>query len=422
MTDFIPLIVQDNGDGTGQARRIAENEAVELARNILKWLPDNSVVMKGGNGVVGAIRIFPGQMLGRSGDSGIDSLDSSEVMDNLGLPALLAGKANAAHQHAFIQAISDIDWTTLGDGRVLGREGGEFVWVEKSTGGTGSTGGLSNSLDNDLDLNGNGLVDGDTELIRVQDGKVYLFNKEVFEFDVTEAEEGFIPRFNEDEGKYEGGLPQVGDLVGGTAGKFLAVGENLRVEEVDAPGGGGTSTGGPPSTSGASYPSSFSANSSFTRTDLIRGYVYRDDLPLKYADSDAATLQGWVGTSERAITVRRADLDLNANPGYILGDGYNAGVYFPEAAVIRRMNMTVGANTAGDVQYRVHEHPGNAEGVNVRTAAIAGPAAFDEPWIVIPAGSILSLYGENWTFKTRETYIELIVSDFSLDTTGPQTV
>lgn len=243
MTDLIPIIAEDQGDGTAQMRRMVPAEHLEAVQRLFDWLPPDSVFISNGAGVVGAIRLGPGCTLARLGAESIGSLTREQQRDNLGLPALFAAKAAAIHGHEFVDAITDINWSTLEDDRMLVRRGGAFVWVDEPTGGGSGTSGLENPLDEDLDLGGFAIVDGDVELLKVQDGKIYLNAKEIFGFDVTGATEGEVPRFDEtvgEAGEFVSALPKVGDLVGGAPGSLLVVGNDQRVAESSAIADNGT--------------------------------------------------------------------------------------------------------------------------------------------------------------------------------------
>ena len=416
-TDLTPLIVQNLGEGTGKVRRITNEEVIEVARLLLDWLPENSVLVRGGGGSpAGAIRITPGQSLGRLGGDSIASLGPADMRTLLELPELFDAKAALNHAHLF-QQISNIDWSTLQDGRILAREGGQFVWIPTPTGGGsgGSTSGLTNPLGEDLDLDGNRIMDGDVEVLKVQGGKLYILQKEVFTFDVTGATEGMVPRFSEDSGEYEGENPKVTDLRGETEGKFLMVGPNGGgVVEVDAPSGGsgGSSTGGSgsgapgstdlindPSTSGDTFPTDPTNGQGFYRTDLLRTFVFRDDLPIRVDDNAASPdISGWISVDSRDLTTIEQGPENGESERYVVGTGYGEGIYFPEDSILWGFQVNLGNVVSGQLNFRLNDGTGGLSFPrNIDFRSSATRFISDQPMRLMPAGSFLSLFARDFS-------------------------
>lgn len=170
MSDLFPLQIARavGAPETGEARRIPASQFEAYLNLLLQWVPQDGILVKGPAGLL-TPTLEAGQAMGRREDGTFGGLDSSDFDAILNLPSRLGGRAPLVHTHGFQAAISDIDWSTLAQNRILAYVGGQFLWIDAPSGG-----GLGNPLTADLDLATFALVSGAEELVRFVEGELRI--------------------------------------------------------------------------------------------------------------------------------------------------------------------------------------------------------------------------------------------------------
>lgn len=275
MIDLHPLLLEKLGGGQGQLRRARVDQLESMFAQLASWAPEVSILARTAAGAAG-IALQPGQVLGRGAAGSLQGLGAAELDALLGFSTGLAGRAPLAHNHTFVAGIRDINWGTLAENTILARQGGEFRWIGIPNGGGGN---VNNPLTSALNIAGFPIVSGDPpnpkEVLRVEDGVLYICGVPYVPLPEGDPQPGHI--WLRDPGGWihrkpdakdidveperfggnvetailllESGLQQAArighvhaasEIRGGTPGKFVRFDADGRLEEVDAPVGGGT--------------------------------------------------------------------------------------------------------------------------------------------------------------------------------------
>lgn len=225
MSQLLPVIVRVGQGGAEDAlERLSDADREAHYRAVAGWMPAHSVLARG-SASPAAIQLGPATVLGRTGSGGVAALSSGDLSALLGLPGLLAGKANLIHGHDFRNAVTGIDWTTLQDGRILARIGGAFVWIPIPTGGGGGGGGITSPLTAELDIGLQAIVSGEEELIRFSGGGLTICGRPFPKFSPDDPDEGSVWIYRG--GEWEPGVLSGAGLLPGTPGLGSSIAEAL---------------------------------------------------------------------------------------------------------------------------------------------------------------------------------------------------